>query len=517
MPLLLGLIAELEKDESAALAHYMRAIDLGNPDQEIVRKVANILYRRGRVAQADDVIKKWEEQGTAETPEIGRLASRVSAALGEDLDRALEKRRFPLRRDLRSPVTICGSAACTPSGGEWQDAYDSIDKAITLAADGRRRLLGHGPTVGGLEQAMRGRQELGVGEGEIAEAERVVTQATKDIEADKRDQVVGQCYELLGRIDDAAKKFDEATKEKRNNSGLQEAAVRFYVKHPKYPKYSEKAREILGRFVNGELTEKEDLVTVPWARRELAQILGASGNYQDFLQAMKLSDANLQASPNSAEDLELRARLLASRQLRSLQKEAVKVLERRAELPESVALETQFFQAQLYLALGDWVQGSQLMASVVVAAGKRADKTGGKSSDANRDLATYLDAHINALLDHDEVTEAKRWIGGWRRRNPKELRVAILKPGEAACPRSRPGKVTHATLRMKEAIDVLNKAVDDEQVLPDKTTESRVRCAGDGGSPSTSSRKTAARPKMRTCSKRRSPITIRRSSTATLR
>ncbi len=105
------------------------------------------------------------------------------------------------------------------------------------------------------------------------------------------------------------------------------------MKHPEYPKYSEKAREILGRFVNGELTEKEDLVTVPWARRELAQILGASGNYQDFLQAMKLSDANLQASPNSAEDLELRARLLASRQLRSLQKEAVKVLERRADLP----------------------------------------------------------------------------------------------------------------------------------------------------------------------------------------
>ncbi len=111
------------------------------------------------------------------------------------------------------------------------------------------------------------------------------------------------------------------------------------------------------------------------------------------------------------------------------------------------------------------------MASVVVAAGKRADKTGGKSSDANRDLATYLDAHINALLDHDEVTEAKRWIGAWRRRNPKELRVAMLE-ARTLVPKKPSGQGDAApTLHVKEAIDVLNKAVEDEQVLPDKTTK----------------------------------------------
>ncbi len=183
-------------------------------DQEIVRKVADILYRRGRVAQADDVIEKWEEQGTAETPEIGRLASRISAALGEDLDRALEKAEIPITAGLEESGDHLWIGRVHAIRREWQDAYDSIDKAITLAPKDDVAYLAMVQLLVAWSKQCEADKNSELAKEKIAEAERVVTQATKDIEADKRDQVVGQCYELLGRIDDAAKKFDEATKEK---------------------------------------------------------------------------------------------------------------------------------------------------------------------------------------------------------------------------------------------------------------------------------------------------------------
>ena len=65
----------------------------------------------------------------------------------------------------------------------------------------------------------------------------------------------------------------------------------------------------------------------------------------------------------SAEDLELRARLLSSRLLPSLDKEAVKSLERLVALPlpESTGLETKFFLAQRIPVARTLDQGASIM------------------------------------------------------------------------------------------------------------------------------------------------------------
>ena len=161
-----------------------------------------------------------------------------------------------------------------------------------------------------------------------AEAEKVLADVAQSVAPEKIAQTIAQCRDLLGQTEEAVKQFDAAIQQTPNDPGLLEAAARFYVK---YPALWEKAKPILERFSNGELTKPDDVKTPAWAHRELIVILGGSNSYKSFLEALKLSDLNLQADPNSAVDLELRAQLLESRGLRSLQKEALEVLERRAQ------------------------------------------------------------------------------------------------------------------------------------------------------------------------------------------
>ena len=97
VPVLLGDIAREQKDDDAALGYYQRAMELGNRDAETYAQVAFILYHRGRFDDADKVVKKFEQQQNTTTPEMGRLASRISYSRN-DLKRALAMAKIPVEQ-----------------------------------------------------------------------------------------------------------------------------------------------------------------------------------------------------------------------------------------------------------------------------------------------------------------------------------------------------------------------------------------------------------------------------------
>ncbi|MHB8972306.1 MAG: tetratricopeptide repeat protein [Pirellulaceae bacterium] len=477
VPVLLGTIVELQKKETDStaelqekendvLAYFMRAIDLGTRDAAIVMRVASILVRGGQRDLADEVVRKSEEQGGVESLDIAFLASRIAASR-EDYDRALEKVEIPIAAGARSADVFLFKGRLLAIRGDLDGARKSIQEAIDVDPKDDVAYLVMVELLANEAKALELADKKDEATAKRAEAENVLAAATQNVAPEKLAQTIALCRDLLGQTEEAVKLFDTAVEQSPNDPGLLLAAANFYAKDSAF---WEKAKPILTRLANGELTLPNNSDIPAKARRQLIVILGRSNDYQSFLEALRLSDLNLQADPNSelAVDLEMRAQLLVSRGLRSLQKQALELLERRAKLRPEPALETQFQQAQLYLALGEWVEGRSLMAEVVSAARTSAEKAGGTSADAYRRFAAYVNAHINALLDHDEVTDAQLWTAAWKRVDPKALQAAILE-ARALVPKRRPEPdAVVPTLHVPEAIDVLNKAIEDPEVQPAK-------------------------------------------------
>ncbi|MHB0956102.1 MAG: tetratricopeptide repeat protein [Pirellulaceae bacterium] len=476
VPLLLGQIAELQNDENAALAHYRRAIELGSREPTITVKVANILRRRGRTDDADEVLRKLEEQGMAETWEVAWLASQISAER-EDYVRALEKVEIPIAAGIESSVFHLFKGSVLGRQRQWQAARESIQAAIQLDPTndaGYRAMIelltDEAKEISSLAQDDPTKTELA--NAKRAEAEKVLALAAENVASDRRAQTIALCRDLLGQPAEAVKEFEAAIEQAPDEPGLLEAAARFYLRHRQL---WSKAEPILNRFVNGELTRSGDAQTIGetirWARHGLASILGEKVTEKDFQQAIRYSDANLAESPNSVADLELRAQLLISRGLPSLNKEAIKVLERRAKIEPFPSLEMQFLQAQLYTALGDWTKGNSLMASVVLAASEMVEQETGDSPELKAELNTYLNTYVESLITRQEVMEAEVWMGVWRRMDPKSLLLAITEARMLVPKRPAEPDAVDSTSRVQEAIDVLDQAVEDPDVKPEQDTK----------------------------------------------
>ena len=241
--------------------------------------------------------------------------------------------------------------------GQFADAQLSLQKAIDLEPTDETAYLAMVQLLVAASKQAESDGKPDDAKRLFADAEAKMAEAEQQVEPRKRAQTVAHCLDFLGKPDLAVQKFEQAINDAPQDTELLEAAARFYVK---YPQFRDKAQPILEQFVAGKLTDDTNILA--WARRELARVLRSSRGYQNFLAARTLIDANLQADPDSAEDLELRARLLSSRLLPSLEKEAVKSLERLVALPQPAGLETKFFLAQRYLSLGRWVKARQLMA-----------------------------------------------------------------------------------------------------------------------------------------------------------
>lgn len=490
---LLGMIeGELGNTEGMA-ERYQEAIKRGASDPRLVVTAVNWLTRRGRVTEADELIQKIEAAGGGETSKVAEAASNVAAEL-EDYDRAIEKRFLAISGGMTDAQQFLALAYLFRAQGDWGKADENLQKAI--AADAAEGVEGTGlPYVVKVQMLMtRAGQMRDEKDAKdfIAQAASTVEEAKKqaNISPSLRTQTLAQCEDLLGNTNAAAQMFITAVGESPDDVALQEAAARFFARHPAL---RGRAQAILTRFLSGELKRKDgaeaDLLV--WARREMAAILADSGTYAGFQEALKLSNENMKVLEpeagvtDTAKDLdrlaemETQAKILASRELKTCQEQALGLLERRAEQEPPPSLEIQFLRAQLLLALGRWPEANKLMANVVAVAQQSADRTRDPSSEAHANLARFVNAYIGALLAHGEVNEAQGWIAVWRRSDPgafgatlAEARALVPRPQPKAAGKDGDGEKkkgeTEHQLRVAEALASLEMAVSEAGLSNDE-------------------------------------------------
>jgi tetratricopeptide (TPR) repeat protein len=146
-----------------------------------------------------------------------------------------------------------------------------------------------------------------------------------------------------------------------------------------------------------------DPAEAAWARRMLAAVLAAAGDYQRSREALAvlglLNDAPAAAagSDDSGEEQRAKAVVLATQLEPAQQQEAIRILEalnQRQPLNE----EDQFLLAQLYEKRGETAKFRQRMQRLLAAA------------PGTPRYTTYLAAYVRALLRHGELGEAELWL-----------------------------------------------------------------------------------------------------------
>ncbi len=213
--------------------------------------------------------------------------------------------------------------------------------------------------------------------------------------------VLAQCYEAVGKLDEAEKQYREALAGNPDVAAFRSAAC-FYLRR-NLPKNTEALlRSLLDR-----PGLKPTGAETAWARRALAVVLADGSDYARFREALRLVGLAADGAGKISEEvkppagerddvLRARARVLASQGGRAFRAGAVGLLEdlgRRGRL----APDDQFLLAQLHEARGDagWPRARELLGGLAGGAGKRPQ---------------FLAHYAQSLLLRKDVAEAEQWI-----------------------------------------------------------------------------------------------------------
>ena len=373
IPLLASKIDELENDEEAAIENYLRTIELGERNPRAVQRVVSLLYQRRRYVEADQVIRRVEQQNRPFSTELDQLASRVSLQI-EDFGRALEL------------AQKAASSSQHYSDHIWLGQVLGVLGRLEEAEQALRHAVERGDDVPDTWIALI--QFLGRSE-QTEEAESAMAEAERKIPPGEAPLALAQCYEAIGQPERAVTKYEEALASAPNDMVVGRRVADFYLRTGR-PK---RAEPLLSRIVSEQLqVEESDVI---WARRNLAVVFAARGGYPQFQRALKLIEQNLESDDTSVKDQRAKAIVLATRAQRRPRRSAIVILKEILDSGESSSAADRWILARLYQAEGDWADYSRQMRTLLA---------------AHADKPLYVAGYVQSLLRRNEVQEAELWL-----------------------------------------------------------------------------------------------------------
>lgn len=429
VPALQGNIAIYQGDEPAAVGYYRRAIELGNRNPNVAYQVAQALHNQGRYLEADMVVRNLEER-TEELPlNMAELASRINYQR-QEYDRAL---------DLARPLTKSHDADALGWIG-WlemvNERYDDAEKSLRQAIEAAPEEPGPWTSLVRC-LVLAGREE---------EAQQVLDEAITKIESRSRASAHAACLQMMGKNDEAERMYREAlAAEPDSPSWLLRAAATFFITQPKTV---QEGQSILERFVSGDVVDNlspED--TQAWARRELASLL-AQRDYKDYQRALQLVNENLAANPDSVEDLQLKAQLLAHRGEAEEKRESHNILQQLADKGLKLDPRSRFLLAQQYLnenSQQGWQQYQSQMLELF------------QDERAKEELPQYRLHYLEQLLRRDQIGQAQGIVSAYAQDQPNQIGPVLLRARVLAMAQ-RP--------QADQSLTLIQQAVENPEIKP---------------------------------------------------
>jgi tetratricopeptide (TPR) repeat protein len=215
-----------------------------------------------------------------------------------------------------------------------------------------------------------------------------------------RPAVLGPCREALGEAQGAEAVYLEALNSHPNDPAAKHAMAAFYLRIGQGLKAEKLMRSLAA-------TDGPDAC---WARRTLALALAVTNDYQKTREALDLLEKNLKSTWTSPEDQRARAMVLATRpgerraSIEALEESFVRVKPTPGE---------EFLLAQLYEADRNWSKANERLLSLV-----------NSRHDSTPEIIAY---YVRALLRHNQISNARFWLGKLEQAEPNSGRTAELK------------------------------------------------------------------------------------------
>jgi tetratricopeptide (TPR) repeat protein len=410
VPYCLGKIDELEGSQEQAIEHYLRALELGDRQVELVQRLIQLLYERRRYADADLVIKGIAEQ-TPLSGDLRRLAAEVSLR-ARDYDRALDLAQQAVpssSKDYRDHIwlgQLLWVAAQQPDiePARRQAVETQIQSALHRAVEMAENVPD--TWVALVQHFAR--------TGQTKDAETAIREAQGKLPKEQASFALAQCYAAIQRLQEASECYRSALQAKPNDPTVLRNSADFYVRIGKLREAESCLRNLI--------VASNEPSTAAWAQRTLAVVLAASGDYRRGREAllmlgrMENGKAERRASNESVENQRAMAAVLALQPSSREQRKAINILETlRAD--QALSAEDQFLLTQLYEKVGDERKARE---RIVLLLG---------SEPGN---PRYVAHFVGTLLRQGQIDEAETWLATLEKLQPQvfstvELKARLLK------------------------------------------------------------------------------------------
>jgi tetratricopeptide (TPR) repeat protein len=376
-------IDELRGDHQAAIRNYQRAVnELGDQNPATIRRLVQLLYDSRRYVEAGQVLRQLPEEAS-----LSGDWQRLSAAVcfeTNDLDRAISLARKAVAdgsRNYRDYIWLGLILSRAP--GHEEETEQALRRAIALGE--------------GVPDPWVALVHYLASKGEKDRAEAVIDQARGKLGKDAAPLALAHCYEATGRTDKADELYRAALAGRPDDVPTLRSVAGWFLRHGP----ARDAQVLLRRLIDLNIKSPEDAA---WARRLLAVVLAAGGDYQQSRQALVILGILDQAEQPAAaednpEDQRARAMVLAAQRGRKPRRSAIALLEKLAAR-QPLTGDDQFLLAQLYDATGDWPRARQQMLGLLAADGDRPE---------------YLASFAAALLAHQDLESVPTWLDRLRR------------------------------------------------------------------------------------------------------
>jgi tetratricopeptide (TPR) repeat protein len=432
----MGQVSEVQGDEERALERFLRAVELGDNNPDLIGRVVRLLNDRRRFSDAELVLQKLPEQD-AVSPELKKLVVEQSLRSGNH-NRALDLARQTVRsdkKDHRDHVWLGQVLWAAAQQADLthaqkvaaeQEADDALNEAVKIspsAPEGWVALVQH-----------YGRTRR------TDKATETIETARARIDPKEGPLALAQCYAAVNQPQKAKEEFAKALAARPDDVATLRVAADYYLRVDDLAQ----AENCLRRLAEG---KGRSPTVVAWARSVLAVVLASHSDPKKSREALALvgliegAKAEDDAAGESAQQERARAAVLALQPDPVQQQRAIAVLER-MNTRRLLSPEDQFLLVQLYERAGDWERAREAALPLV----------------NPRDNPRFLGYYTDALLRHGLPDEAQQWADALERIEPKTVRTVSLKARLLAA-RGKPAEAAAMLRHLAETQDARTTAL----------------------------------------------------------
>jgi tetratricopeptide (TPR) repeat protein len=386
-------IAILRGDLPEAVDRLQRATRQGAADPALLRQLLSLLYMTNRLEEAQQTLAKLGPEGASG---LERLSAEIDLGTGRFDDAVTAAERSLDSGEQAGAADLLWFGQVLARAGKVERAAEVLQRAVD-ADPGR-------------PEGWLALLSVQFSAGQRQTAERTLDRAGEALEPPRREMVLAQGSEMLGRLDDAERNFREAAAADQRSTAAARSLASFLVRRGRLAAARDELRAIISATPSAAESDDDAREVTAWARRALALLLAQTGGFRDIEEALALLGQNATDGKLSAEDLALTINVLANRPEPANWRRAIDLLDELKKL-QPLSNGQRVTRVRLLERCGRWEDARNELVAVV---------------SRPPALTAVLSLLVEKLIQHGERDAARNWLKKLSDQEPDSTAVLVL-------------------------------------------------------------------------------------------